>query len=38
MVNSLVEGFAYGFGEVSVKNYLEYDIRPLIEISSPGGQ
>lgn len=38
MVNSLVEGFAYGFGEVSVKNYLEYDIKPLIEISSAGGQ
>jgi hypothetical protein len=38
VVNSLVEGFSYGFGEVSVKNYLEYDIKPLMDLTSLGGQ
>lgn len=38
VVNNLVEGFSYGFGAVSVKNYLEYDIKPLMDITSVGGQ
>jgi hypothetical protein len=31
------EGFAYG-GSVSVKGYLEYEINPLMEIVSRGGE
>jgi hypothetical protein len=34
MVNSWVEGF--GFGGVSVENYLAYDIQPLIDIAKGG--
>ena len=33
MVNNWVEGLGYGFGTVPVKNYLEYEIKPLIEIT-----
>jgi hypothetical protein len=34
MVNSWVEGF--GFGGVPVQNYIEFDIKPLIEIGKGG--
>ena len=37
-IDNLVEGFSYGFGDVSVKNYLEYDIKNLIDVSSLGGR
>jgi len=33
MVNNWVEGLGYGFGTVPVKNYLEYEIKPLIELT-----
>jgi len=33
MVDLLVEGLGFGFGSVPVKNYLEYDIKPLIEVT-----
>ncbi len=33
MVNNWVEGLGYGFGTVPVKNYLEYEISPLIELT-----
>jgi hypothetical protein len=33
MVNIWVEGLGYGFGTAPVKNYLEYEIKPLIEIT-----
>ena len=33
MVNNWVEGLGYGSGTVPVKNYLEYEIKPLIEIT-----
>jgi hypothetical protein len=36
MVDLLVEGLGFGFGSVPVKNYLEYDIKPLIEITAGG--
>ncbi len=36
MVNYWVEGF--GFGGVPVSNYLEYDIKPLIDITAGGKQ
>ena len=36
MVNNWVEGLGYGFGTVPVKNYLEYEIKPLIELTSGG--
>ena len=36
MVNYWVEGF--GFGGVPVSNYLEYDIKPLVDITSGGIQ
>ena len=36
MVNYWVEGF--GFGGVPVSNYLEYDIKPLIDITAGGIQ
>ena len=32
IVNNWVEGLGYGFGTVPMKNYLEYEIKPLIEI------
>jgi hypothetical protein len=38
MVDYWVEGLGFGFGAVPVKNYLEYDIKPLIEITSGGRQ
>jgi len=34
MINLLVEGLGFGFGSVPVKQYLEYDIKPLIEITA----
>ncbi len=36
MVDLLVEGLGFGFGSVPVKNYLEYDLKPLIEITAGG--
>ena len=36
MVDLLVEGLGFGFGSVPVKNYLEYDIKPLIEVTAGG--
>ena len=33
MVNNWVEGLGYGSGIVPVKNYLEYEIKPLVEIT-----
>ena len=33
MINNWVEGLGYGFGTVPVKNYLEYEISPLIELT-----
>lgn len=33
MVNNWVEGLGYGFGTVPMKNYLEYEIKPLIELT-----
>ena len=33
MINTWVEGLGYGFGTAPVKNYLEYEIKPLIEIT-----
>jgi len=36
MVDLLVEGLGFGFGSVPVKNYLEYDIKPLIEVTTGG--
>ncbi len=38
MVDLLVEGLGFGFGSFPVKNYLEYDINPLIEVSAEGRQ
>ncbi len=38
MVDLLVEGLGFGFGSVPVKNYLEFDIKPLIEVSAGGRQ
>jgi hypothetical protein len=38
MVNNWVEGLGFGFGAVPVKNYLEYDIKPLVEITAGGRQ
>ena len=38
MVDLLVEGLGFGFGSVPVKNYLEYDIKPLIEVTAGGKQ
>jgi hypothetical protein len=38
MIDLLVEGLGFGFGSVSVKNYLEYEIKPLIEVTSGGRQ
>ncbi len=35
-VDLLVEGLGFGFGSVPVKNYLEYDIKPLIEVNAGG--
>jgi hypothetical protein len=35
MINFWVEGF--GFGGVPVQNYLEYDIKLLVEIATTGG-
>ncbi len=37
MINNAVEGLQFGFGSIPVKNYLEYEIQPLIEIA-PGGR
>jgi hypothetical protein len=37
MIDLLVEGLGFGFGSVPVKNYLEYEIKPLIEVT-PGGR
>jgi hypothetical protein len=34
MIDVLVEGLGFGFGTVPVKNYLEYEIKPLIEITA----
>jgi hypothetical protein len=34
LIDLLVEGLGFGFGSVPVKNYLEYDIQPLIEITA----
>ncbi len=34
MLNHWVEGF--GFGGISVQNYLEYDIQPLVEVVKGG--
>ena len=36
MVNSWVEGLGFGFGAVPVNNYLEYDIKPLVDITAGG--
>ena len=36
MIDLLVEGLGFGFGTVPVKNYLEYDIKPLIEVNAGG--
>ncbi len=36
MVDLLVEGLGFGFGSVPVKNYLEYDVKPLVEIAAGG--
>jgi hypothetical protein len=36
MIDLLVEGLRFGFGSVPVKNYLEYDIKPLIEVTAGG--
>jgi len=36
MVDLIVEGLGFGFGSVPVKNYLEYDIKPLIEVTAGG--
>jgi hypothetical protein len=36
MIDLLVEGLGFGFGSVPVKNYLEYDIKPLIEVTAGG--
>ena len=34
MVNNWVKkAYGYGFGTVPVKNYLEYEIKPLIELT-----
>ena len=38
MVDLLVEGLGFGFGSVPVKNYLEYDIKPLFELTAGGKQ
>lgn len=38
MVDLLVEGLGFGFGSVPVKNYLEYDIKPLVEVTAGGRQ
>jgi hypothetical protein len=38
MIDLLVEGLGFGFGSVPVKEYLEYDIKPLIEITAGGIQ
>jgi hypothetical protein len=38
MIDLLVEGLGFGFGSVPVKNYLEYDIKPLFEVTSGGRQ
>ena len=38
MVDLLVEGLGFGFGSVPVKNYLEYDIKPLMEVTTGGKQ
>jgi hypothetical protein len=38
MVDLLVEGLGYGFGSVPVKNFLEYDIKPLVQLNSGGKQ
>ncbi len=34
MVDQWVEGF--GFGGISVQNYLEYEIKPLVNVSTGG--
>lgn len=36
MVDLLVEGLGFGFGSVPVKNYLDFDIKPLIEVTAGG--
>jgi hypothetical protein len=38
MVDLLVEGLGFGWGSFPVKNYLECDIKPLIEVSAGGRQ
>jgi hypothetical protein len=36
LVNQWVEGLGFGFGAVSVRNYVEYKIEPLVDLSVGG--
>jgi hypothetical protein len=36
MVDGWVDGFAFGFGEVPVRSYLDYDVQPLMELAKSG--
>jgi len=38
MLNNWAEGLQFGFGSIAIKNYLEYEIQPLIEIATGGRQ
>ncbi len=38
MVDVLMEGLGFGFGAVPLKNYVEFSIKPLIEIGTGGRQ
>jgi hypothetical protein len=38
MINNWVETLQFGFGSTPVKNYIEYEIQPLIEITAGGKQ
>jgi hypothetical protein len=36
MVDGWVDGFGFGFGEVPVRNYLDYEVQPLVELTKSG--
>lgn len=38
MVDKWVDGLGYGGGSVPVRNYLEYDIKPLVDLGQGGGE
>jgi len=38
MVESWVDGLSYGKGTVPIRSYLEYDIKPLMDLAQGGGR